>query len=129
MKIISKRALDTFKAWGKRGGKKRAQNLSSSRRRSISKHAACVRWASRKETETSMSSVRLKKALWEEPVYIEEILTFGGVGEWRELHRIVKDRPFGVEAIALGKVIHETNIYGTTVLWRGILKYLQGEGQ
>lgn len=74
-----------------------------------------------------MSSVRLRRPLWENPVYLEEVLLFGGLKEWRELHRIIGNRPFGAEAGALEKVLEATSIYGASVLWKGILKNFQGD--
>ena len=115
-----------FKRWGKKGGKKRAQKLSASKRRAISKHAAQMRWNRQGKNKTLMSSVRLKEAFWEDPVYLEEVLSYGGLNEWKELRRMVADRPFGAEAAALEKVLDATEIYGTTFLWKGILKSLQG---
>lgn len=122
MKPVSKKA---FKEWGKVGGQKRAKNLSFSKRQAISRHAAHVRWG-RQEEETTLPSVRLKKALWEEPVYVEEILSYGNLRDWKELRRRIADRPFGSEAAALEKVLNAANIYGTVALWKGILGHLRG---
>lgn len=126
MDRVSKKALETFKRWGEKGGRKRAKNLSPSKRRAISKHAAQMRWGFRQGDKAYMPSVRLKEPLWEDPVYLEEVLSYGGLGEWRKLRRLIADRPFGPEAAALEKVLGGTMIYGTTFLWKGILKYLQG---
>ena len=37
-------AIAVFKAWGKKGGQKRARNLSDKRRSEIAKRAARARW-------------------------------------------------------------------------------------
>ncbi|MBI5298733.1 MAG: hypothetical protein HY877_00320 [Deltaproteobacteria bacterium] len=126
MKPASKKALQAFKQWGEAGGKKRAKNLSSSKRQSISRHAAEVRWGLQKTGETSMPSVRLKESLWEDAVYLEEVLSHGGLEDWKELRRKIADRPFGAEAVALEKVLNAMDIYGATSLWKGILGHLRG---
>jgi hypothetical protein len=118
MGTISKKAAEAFRQWGRNGGKKRAQRLSVSRRKAISVHAARKRWG--------RASVRLERPLWDDPVYLEEILSFGGLSEWKELHRIIADRPFGAEADALKRVLDGTHVYGATPLWKGVLRHLQG---
>lgn len=126
MKPVSQKALRVFQNWGKTGGKKRAKNLSASKRRAISRHAAQARWGRKKENETSMPSVRLEEFLWESPVYLEEVLSYGGLRDWKELRRRVADRPFGPEAASLEKVLNATKIYGAAPLWKAILGQLQG---
>lgn len=126
MKPVSPKALQAFQRWGKEGGKKRAQRLSASKRRTISRHAACVRWNREPENDVLLPSVRLNEALWDDPVYLEEVLSHGTLREWRELHRRIDDRPFGPEALALEKVLNATHAYGTTFLWKGMLKRRQG---
>ena len=123
---MSKKALRAFQQWGKSGGKKRAKNLSSSARQSISGGAAEVRWGQKKTGETPMSSVRLEGAFWADPVYLEEILSHGNLSDWKKLRRKIADRPFGVEAAALEKVLRAVDIYGTISLWNGILNHLRG---
>ena len=78
MKSVSKQALKAFKEWGRKGGQKRAWKLSASKRQSISRHAAQMRWGWKEEERNPMSSVRLRRPLWENPVYLEEVLLFGG---------------------------------------------------
>ena len=73
-----------------------------------------------------MPSVRLEKPLWKDPVYLEEVLSHGSLNDWRELRRKIADRPFGMEADALEKVLNGMDIYGATFLWKGILGYLRG---
>lgn len=126
MKPISKKALQAFKRWGEAGGAKRAQNLSSSKRRAISRHAAKMRWGGTKTNEPFLPSVRLKESLWRDPVYLEEVLSHGSLRDWKELRRMIADHPFGTEAAALEKVLLGANIYGTVPLWRGILGQLRG---
>ncbi|MDO8461721.1 MAG: hypothetical protein Q7S98_02555 [Deltaproteobacteria bacterium] len=126
MKPVSKKIMQAFKEWGEAGGKKRAKNLSSSARQAISRHAAEIRWGLQKAPESPMSSVRLNEAVWENPVYLEEILSYGSLRDWKELRRRIADRPFGAEADALEKVLQATNIYGTTSLWKAILGRFQG---
>lgn len=126
MRPVSKKALKAFQEWGKGGGKKRAKNLSFARRRAIARHAAQMRWNQQGEGKTSMPSVRLKEVLWEDPVYLEEVLSYGSLNEWKGLRRMIADRPFGSEAAALEKVLDANEIYGTTSLWKGILRHLQG---
>jgi len=74
-----------------------------------------------------MPSVRLERASWDNPVYLEEVLSYGALREWKELRRKIADHPFGAEARALEKVLAATDIYGVTSLWKGILGYLQGK--
>lgn len=126
MKPVSKKTLKAFQEWGKGGGKKRAKNLSFSRRRAIARHAAQVRWGLQDRGETPMPSVRLKETLWEDPVYLEEVLSHGNLRDWKELRRRIADRPFGAEAIALENVLNATHVYGIVPLWRGILNHFRG---
>ena len=126
MSKVSTKTLQAFKNWGKEGGKKRAKNLSSSARRAISKHAAQARWGLPKSNETSMPSVRLNESRWEDPVYLEEILSHGKLEDWKALRCKIADRPFGAEANALEKVLNATHIYGAISLWKGILSHLRG---
>lgn len=86
-----------------------------------------MRWSGRGKNKPFMQSVRLKEPLWEDPVYLEEVLLYGGLGEWRELRCIIADRPFGTEAVSLKKVLDATKIYGTTPLWNGILRHFKGD--
>lgn len=73
-----------------------------------------------------MSSVRLRGALWGNPVYLEEVLSHGSLRDWKELRRRIADHPFGAEAGALEKVLNAISIYGTISLWKGILGNLRG---
>lgn len=118
------KALGVFKRWGQKGGEKRAKGLPASRRQAIARHAAQVRW--RGEGGDIMQSVRLNEPLWGDPVYLEEILLYGGLKEWKEIRRMLADHPFGACAVSLQKVLRATHIYGTTSLWNGILRNLQG---
>lgn len=126
MKPVSTKTLQVFKQWGKEGGEKRAKNLSSSARQAISSHAAQLRWSRKKEGAISMPSVRLQEPAWDDPVYLEEVLSHGSLRDWKELRRRIADRPFGSEAGALEKVLNTASIYGTISLWKGILGNLRG---
>jgi len=77
-------------------------------------------------TKMTIPSVRLEKPSWENPVYLEEILSHGNLGAWRELRHSIADHPFGAESVALEKVLRTNEIYGTTFLWSEILRYLRG---
>lgn len=126
MKYVPSKALQAFQQWGKEGGTKRARNLSVSKRRMISRHAARIRWNRATTSDEALPSVRLDKSLWDNPVYLEEVLSYGTLREWRELYRRIADHPFGPEAHALGKVLSATHTYGTTPLWTWMLKQRQG---
>jgi hypothetical protein len=128
MELVVQKARQVFQKWGKMGGKKRAHNLSPSRRKLIAQRAASIRWGSQpqKDNKQFMPSVRLNKPSWKSPVYLEEVLAYGSLSDWRELYRIITDHPFGAETEALEIVLRETKIYGTSVLWRGILNHLRG---
>lgn len=126
MKKVSRQALQAFKKWGKKGGRTRARNLSLAKRRAISRHAAQMRWG-RQAEETAMPSVRLEGAIWDNPVYLEEILSYGSLRDWRELRERIADRPFGSEAAALEKVLGAADIYGAVALWKRVLGHLRGD--
>ena len=126
MKIIPKRALQAFRHWGREGGIKRAGRLSAETRQMISRRAAQMRWNKEEGHQPSLFSVRLEEPHWGDPVYLEEVLSYGGVNEWRRLRRIIADRPFGLAAIAVEKVLSATPIYGVTPLWKRILQGLRG---
>lgn len=85
-----------------------------------------MRWGGAKTNQPSMPSVRLKESLWKYPVYLEEVLSHGRLRDWKDLRRMIADRPFGAEAIALEKVLYSVDIYGTVSLWKGILGHLRG---
>ncbi|MBI2336423.1 MAG: hypothetical protein HYU97_06640 [Deltaproteobacteria bacterium] len=114
-----------FQNWGKQGGKIRARQLSAERRRAIAVQGAHARWG--KKAHLLPPSVRLSKLEWNNPVYLEEILSEGSLEAWRELYRQLYDQPFGPAALALKKVLASTKIYGITPLWEGLLKRVQGE--
>ncbi|MBF0104741.1 MAG: hypothetical protein HQM16_05380 [Deltaproteobacteria bacterium] len=73
-----------------------------------------------------MPSVRLKKTQWDDPVYLEEVLTYGGVHDWKALWQIITTHPFGSVAEALERVLNATPIYGITSLWKKLLNNLRG---
>ena len=125
MKGISKPAQGLFKKWGSEGGRSRKKALSPSRRSRIASQAAHARWG-KKPVLQKMESIRLEKPSLEDPVYLEEILSEGGLREWRMLYHQVADHPFGETAKALEKVVCSVEIYGTTNLWRSLLKNLRG---
>jgi hypothetical protein len=136
MAPISKQAQKAFRQWGQRGGKRRAQRLSATKRQAIARMAAQQRWqrpipdggtGQHSEAERPrMTSVRLDQPRWDDPVYLVEILEDGTLLDWRELRRIVAEHPFGSVAMALGRVLEASEIYGTKVLWTKILCILQG---
>lgn len=115
---------DAFKKWGQEGGVKRSKNLSRSRRRAIARQAAGARWGTGRIPQPA--SVRLTEGKWDDPVFLEEVLHFGGLASWRELRERIENRPFGEEAEALEKVLQKTEIYGVTSLWTGLLKKYRG---
>lgn len=90
--------------------------------------AAAFRWKKVTPPQHSapLPSVRLQKPRWEEPVYLEEILSYGTLGDWQQLYSRLADQPFGVEAQALETVLAALKIYGAQPLWKGILHNLQG---
>ena len=122
-KVFSPTKL-TFQKWGKQGGKIRARQLSAERRRAIAVQGAQARWG--KEATLLPPSIRLSKLEWNNPVYLEEILSEGSLEAWRELYRQLYDQPFGPTALALKKVLVSTKIYGITSLWKGLLKQVRG---
>lgn len=73
-----------------------------------------------------MPSVRLDHPSWDDPVYLEEVLNFGGLSEWRELLDRIRDRPFGKTATSLEKVLVATPVYGATPLWQGVMQRCRG---
>ena len=125
VKHFPKAAKRLFKKWGKEGGERRTKILSPGQRRSIASQAAQARWG-KKNPDPSMTSVRLQTPSWEDPVYLEEVLSFGSLGEWRRLYHQIADYPFGEAAKALEKVVGSVEIYGATRLWRSLLNNLQG---
>ena len=125
MKPLSKRALAAFTEWGRLGGKHRRRALPPGLRRAIASRAARARWGT-KEAPPSLQSVRLENPAWDDPVFLEEVLTEGDLSDWRELYRQIFDRPFGETAQALERVVASVTIYGAAPLWRGLLKNLQG---
>ena len=115
-----------FERWGRQGGEKRTERLSKGRRRLIASHAARVRWGKQEKTHEIMPSVRLQTAGWADPVYLEEILTQGGVEEWQHLYHLIAEHPFGETAQALEKVVTFSHVYGASNLWRSLLVNLRG---
>ena len=127
MPKVSKKVRDFFVRWGHSGGKKRAKNLSQQERSHIASHAACIRWASIKKTKKEHTSIRLKEAKLDDPVFLEEILSEGSLDSWKELYRELSDHPFGSIAEALQSVINYTHIDGVTHLWTRVLETLRGK--
>ncbi len=124
MKSLSKQTRQLFKEAGRQGGRRRARGLSAVRRRDIASAAARVRWqkASPGGASALLASVRLRETRWSDPVYLEEVLSFGTLADWRVLYRYLHDRPFGPEARALEKVCQCTSIYGATPIWKDTLR-------
>lgn len=115
-----------FQECGRRGGEKRAQRLSSQERSSIAIKAASTRWGHQPPPTRQMASFRLSQPSWDDPLYIEEILSKGSFSDWKQIYQRISDKPFGPTATALSKVLEATQIYGITPLWRGILLNLRG---
>ena len=128
MKPISEKTRYFFKECGRRGGRTRAAALSCARRAEIARHAASLRWAKRARGRgpSFLVSTRLREPRWNDPVYLEEILAYGTLEDWREIYRRLANHPFGEEAQALQKVCNAVRIYGATPLWKGIVQTLQG---
>ncbi len=126
MNELHPKNLHFFRECGRRGGLKRAKDLSASLRRSIASKAARARWKTRHFSAFSISSVRLKTPRINDPVFLEELLSEGSLEEWRYLYQEILNRPFGSTANALEKVLSFTALYGVTSLWKGILRTVQG---
>ncbi len=128
MAKVSKNDRNLFVRWGKVGGKTRAKKLSRVERSRIASHAAQIRWKSAKNNFNQLISIRLNEARWDDPVFLEEILSEGSLESWRELFRQLIDHPFGKIAEALSRVVNSTQIYGATPLWKGIINTIHGKG-
>lgn len=115
-----------FEHAGHLGGKKRAQRLSAARRAFIASQAARARWGKSPARAPLQPSTRLSQIQWNDPVYLEEVLSEGSLEIWRELYKQIYDFPFGATAQILKKVLNATKIYGITPLWKGILMSVQG---
>ncbi len=126
MKQLSAKTRKYFEHWGRRGGEKRTGLLSKEQRSLIASHAARVRWGKQEKTHEIMPSVRLEVAEWRDPVYLEEILTQGGVEEWRHLCHLITEHPFGETSKALEKVVTFSHVYGASNLWYSLLVNLRG---
>jgi len=123
---LSKHVKAYFRACGKKGGIQRKKRLSAARRSHIARLAARKRWSRKISTEEQPQSIRLDTPAWSDPVYLEEILSEGGIQEWQTLYRLISERPFGEIANALETVVTFTHIYGATHLWKSLLMSLRG---
>lgn len=124
---VSNQIQKTFARWGRSGGQLRAKRLSSSERSHIASQAARARWKSKLGLPRGEHlSVRLHRADWANPVYLEEVLSDGSLSDWRALYHRVADFPFGDTASALARVLEASAIYGVTPLWQGILRTARG---
>lgn len=126
MKKLSVKTREYFEHWGRQGGERRTKRLSAGRRSLIASHAARIRWGKPERLTKYMPSVRLQAAGWGDPVYLEEILTQGGVEEWRRLYHLIAEHPFGETAKALEKVVTFSHVYGASHLWHSLLDNLRG---
>jgi hypothetical protein len=126
MARMSSKMLRFFKRCGQRGGKLRKERLTPSRRSIIATCAAYARWKKPAIDSSSHTSVRLVKADWNDPSYIEEILSDGTLKDWRELYLRIADQPFGTTVKALENVLGSLEIYGIISLWKQILGNVQG---
>jgi len=113
-----------FKRWGRMGGKKRAKQLTATRRSEIAKLAAKVRWM--KPDASSDLSVRLNESNFDDPVFLEEVLSDGNLVEWKKLYDRLSEFPFGKTADALDRLLAHHYVYGSSLLWQAILESLQG---
>lgn len=126
MKRWPKKSLRFFEECGRRGGQTRARRLNRLKRSFIAKQAAQSRWQRFRPAPQPFYSVRLQNPAWDDPVFLEEVVSEGGLLEWRELYQHLADRPFGPTAQAVERVLASTQIYGATPLWKGLLMGLQG---
>ncbi|MBI2341354.1 MAG: hypothetical protein HYU98_01280, partial [Deltaproteobacteria bacterium] len=125
MDQITQKARQLFKQWGRQGGKTRAKRLSPHKRSIIALNAARSRWREQKPSAIlSFPSIRLEGARQNDPAYLEEILSDGIWKDWKEIYRIISDRPFGGTSVALEKVCSSVKIYGVTCLWKGLLRQI-----
>lgn len=124
MAPISKNARQAFADWGKKGGRARARNVTPAKRAAIAALAARSRWGRAKEP--APESIRLQSVRWDDPVWLEEVLSEGSTQNWKLLYHRIADHPFGETAAALAKVLGSVQIYGITPLWKGLLKRAQG---
>ncbi len=125
MKQLTGKGVQFFVEQGRRGGLKRARSLSRLQRITIASRAAKARWQAG-SASLSVRSIRLNRPDFNDPVYLEELLSEGSLESWRELCHRVSERPFGPSANALERVLSSTEIYGVVPLWRGILKNMRG---
>ncbi|OGQ33604.1 MAG: hypothetical protein A3F16_01585 [Deltaproteobacteria bacterium RIFCSPHIGHO2_12_FULL_43_9] len=123
---LTRQAREYFRACGTRGGNERRKRLSAAQRTHIAKLAARSRWATKTAESMLLQSIRLESPTWSDPVYIEEILSDGGMKEWTTLYHLICEHPFGEIADALEHVVLSTHIYGATNLWKAILAGLRG---
>lgn len=121
---ISPKTRRLFADFGRRGGVKRCRSLSGFERSRIAKKAAMARWG--QVSQKIMTSIRFDKPDLTNPAFLEELLAEGSLDDWKILRCEVANRPFGLSAVALKKVMSSTKIYGVTPLWKGILKNAQG---
>lgn len=126
MSSLSKNHLRFFEECGRRGGKKRAARLSPMKRSAIAARAAQARWKKNLEGSPLMASVRFDHPRLDAPAYVEEVLSEGSLEDWRQIYRKIADQPFGSTAKALERVLSSAHSYGTTPLWKGILRNVQG---
>ena len=126
MKRLGTSTRRLFTKWGRWGGQARARRLTPAHRANIAAHAARTRWGLADVAAPLRSSVRLRKPMWHDPVYLEEILAEGTVADWRALYQQITEHPFGPIAKALEQVLTASKIYGATPLWQGLLRRVQG---
>lgn len=124
MAPLAKSARRAFAEWGRKGGRARARRVAPARRAAIAALAARSRW--RRKAQPSPDSIRLQHIHWEDPVWLEEVLSDGGPTEWRLLYQRIADHPFGETAVALAQVLEFVQAYGVTPLWKGLLQRVRG---
>lgn len=112
-----------FQEWGREGGHKRAQRLTRIQRSKIASKAAKTRWNFLKK---DFQSVRWQHASYENPTYLQEILSEGNLNDWKILYEKIADGPFGIVATSLEKALRSEKIYGVTPLWQNLLNNLRG---
>jgi hypothetical protein len=116
---LSGKILREFKECGRRGGQRRALNLTPEKRSTLASQAALARW--KKRTKLLPVSIRLLSTSLSDPTYLSEILEYGSIASWRELFNTVSNKPYGEEAMALKRVLASIKIYGVVSLWKRIL--------
>ena len=124
MTRLSRELRQRFAQWGQQGGEARKRSLSPLRRTTIARQAASIRWHAPPRSLGTVS-IRLHKARWDNPGFLEEILSEGTRSDWQSLYQRITEHPFGPTALAIQKVLNAVHIYGVTAVWKGLLRHVQ----